>query len=423
MFGLPFKQVWALDFEFVAPAGALPAPVCLVAQELGSRRLIRLWRDQLGAEPPFPVDDDTLFVAYYASAELGCFLQLGWPLPPRLLDLYTEFRNATNGIPLPEGRGLLGALSYHGIPAITAEQKHAERELVMRGGPWTAAERRRILDYCQTDVDPLGALLERMLPEIMARPNGFGRALLRGRYMAAVARMERSGVPIDIDMLRQPTPALGQHQTRTWSTRWTRTTTCSTAPLSRPGCSPAICADNGIDWPRTATGRLQLDQDTFRDMALRYPQLGTVERPAPLAERASAREVGRGSTTGEIGCCSARSARRPGATRPATVGSSSGRQRVAARADQAGRGPRPGLHRLEVARGLRRRDVVGRPRAAGRRAVRRSISGVRQDGRPGAGGCHQAVPQGDSGPVQDLRARDELRDAGAQLGGCEPGCR
>ena len=175
MFGLPFKQVWALDFEFVAPAGALPAPVCLVAQELGSRRLIRLWQDQLGAEPPFPVDDDTLFVAYYASAELGCFLQLGWPLPPRLLDLYTEFRNATNGLPLPEGRGLLSALSYHGIPAITAEQKHAERELVMRGGPWSAAERRRILDYCQTDVDPLGALLERMLPEIMVRPNGFGR--------------------------------------------------------------------------------------------------------------------------------------------------------------------------------------------------------------------------------------------------------
>jgi hypothetical protein len=31
--------------------------------------------------------------------------------------------------------------------------------------------------------------------------------------------------------------------------------------------------DNGIDWPRTETGRLQLDQDLFRDMALRYPQL------------------------------------------------------------------------------------------------------------------------------------------------------
>ena len=148
-------------------------------------------------EPPFPIDDDTLFVAYFASAEMGCFLELGWPVPTRILDLYTEFRNATNGIPLPGGRGCLGALSHHGIPAITAEQKTEERALVMRGGPWSTAERRRILDYCQTDVDPLGALLERMLPGILARPNGLGQALLRGRYMAAVARMERTGVPID----------------------------------------------------------------------------------------------------------------------------------------------------------------------------------------------------------------------------------
>ena len=73
----------------------------------------------------------------------------------------------------------------------------------MRGGPWSAAERRRILDYCQTDVDPMGALLERMLPGILARPNGLGQALLRGRYMAAIARTERTGVPIDFEMLQR----------------------------------------------------------------------------------------------------------------------------------------------------------------------------------------------------------------------------
>jgi hypothetical protein len=49
----------------------------MVARELGSNRLIRLWRDELGSRPPFPVDDDALFVAYFASAELGCFLELG----------------------------------------------------------------------------------------------------------------------------------------------------------------------------------------------------------------------------------------------------------------------------------------------------------------------------------------------------------
>ena len=41
----------------------------------------------------------------------------------------------------------------------------------------------------------------------------------------------------------------------------------------KSGLFAGYLADNRIDWPRTETGRLQLDQDTFRDMAKRYPQL------------------------------------------------------------------------------------------------------------------------------------------------------
>ena len=162
----------------------------MVARELTTGRLVRLWQDELTAAPPFAIDDSSLFVAFFASAEIGCFLQLGWPVPTRIVDLYAEFRLATNGLPLPAGRGLLGALSHHGLTGITRQQKHDDRELVMRGGPWSDAERRQILDYCQSDVDSLGPLLERMLPPIVATPLGLGQALLRGRYMAAVARME-----------------------------------------------------------------------------------------------------------------------------------------------------------------------------------------------------------------------------------------
>jgi DNA polymerase-1 len=75
----------------------------MVARELGSNRLIRLWQDELGS-PPFDVGAEVLFVAYYAPAKLGCFLALGWPLAQRVLDLYAEIRNETNGHPLPEGR-------------------------------------------------------------------------------------------------------------------------------------------------------------------------------------------------------------------------------------------------------------------------------------------------------------------------------
>jgi len=146
MLGLPYREVWSLDFEFVAKSGAHPVPVCMVAREMGSNRLLRLWGDELGPEPPFTIDDHTLFVAFFASAEWSCFLSLEWPLPRRVLDLYVEFRVETNGLSLPTGRGLLSALSTHGITAITADEKSDKRALIMRGGPWSEAERREILD-------------------------------------------------------------------------------------------------------------------------------------------------------------------------------------------------------------------------------------------------------------------------------------
>ena len=55
-----------------------------------------------------------MFVAYYASAELGCHLALGWPMPARILDLYAEFRCRTSGVATPCGSGLLGALAFFG---------------------------------------------------------------------------------------------------------------------------------------------------------------------------------------------------------------------------------------------------------------------------------------------------------------------
>src|SRR6516165_7913208 len=67
----PFEQIWAVDFEFIANPGERPIPVCLVAWELRGGRKLRLWADQLGPQPPFPTGPESLFVAYYASAELA----------------------------------------------------------------------------------------------------------------------------------------------------------------------------------------------------------------------------------------------------------------------------------------------------------------------------------------------------------------
>jgi DNA polymerase I len=260
-----FREIWAVDFEFIAGPGERPDPGCLCARELRSGREVRLWRDELGSTPPYTIDAGSLFVCYYASAELGCHLALGWPMPQRILDLFTEFRCGTNGLTVPAGNGLIGALTAFGLDTMGAVEKEEMRALVMRGSPWTAEERAAVLDYCMSDVDALARLLPAMLPRI-----DLPRALLRGRYMATAARMEHNGVPIDapmLDKLRRYWVPIQDKLIERIDTDY-GVFDGRTFKLDR---FEAWLARSGIPWPRLESGRLDLSDDTFRQMARIYP--------------------------------------------------------------------------------------------------------------------------------------------------------
>src|SRR5215472_8822729 len=157
-----FREVWFCDFEFRGADGDLPEPVWMVARERRSGRELRLWREDLLrlAAAPFDVGAGSLFVAYFASAELGCFLSLGWPLPANVLDLFVEHRAATNGFDMPVKDSLIGALAWRGLPCLDSARKEAMRQRVQEGSPWSAAEQAKILDYCVDDVAALGRLLD-----------------------------------------------------------------------------------------------------------------------------------------------------------------------------------------------------------------------------------------------------------------------
>jgi DNA polymerase I len=272
----PFREIWLVDFEFGASPGERPVPVCVCALELRSGRLIRQWQDEMGPTPPYSVGPGSLFIAYYASAELGCHLALGWQQPARILDLFAEFRNRTNGLSTPSGAGLVGALTYFGLDSIDAVEKDEMRKLVLRGGPWSEAERAAILDYCESDVRSLARLFLVMAPQI-----DLPRALLRGRYMSAVARMEWAGVPIDTVRLA----LLRQH--------WDGIKGALIAAVDadygvfdgttfKRDRFAAWLAKKNIPWRPLETGELDLKDDTFREMAKVYPAV------SPLRELRSA---------------------------------------------------------------------------------------------------------------------------------------
>jgi DNA polymerase-1 len=276
---LPYREIWLVDFEFMTGPGTRPDPVCLVAHEIRTGRTIRLWRNQFGPVPPYAIDPSALFIAYYASAEIGCHLALGWPKPARILDLFTEFRCIANGLSPPAGYGLMGALAAYGLDGVGTVEKEEMRALVLRGGPWTNEERGAILTYCESDV----AALVRLLPA-MIRHIDLPRALLRGRYMAAAATMEHHGVPIDV-------PAL--HQLRQ---SWTDIQDQLIADIDadygvydgrtfKADRFAAWLQRADIPWPRLYTGRLDLSDDAFRQAARCWPIVSPLrELRSSLAE-------------------------------------------------------------------------------------------------------------------------------------------
>ena len=266
-----YREVWFVDFEFSAPDGERPRPVCLVAKELRSGRLVRLFEEELHRPaPPYAVGPDALFVAYYASAELGCHLALGWPMPVNVLDLYIEFRNLTNGTATPMGSSLLGALAYFGLDSIGASEKSGMRELAMRGGPYTPVEADDLLDYCQGDVDALARLWASFEAHL-----DLPRALLRGRYMVAAARMEWNGIPVDVEQLERLRSSWDEIRARLIEAIDGDFGVFEGSTFKQDRFERYLSNQN-IPWPRLPTGRLALDDRTFRDIARAYPQLAPI---------------------------------------------------------------------------------------------------------------------------------------------------
>ncbi len=231
-----FREVWLVAFEFTRPPGERPSPIRLWAREYHSGRVQQLDQDQLARSgPPYPLGPESLFVAYDAPAQLGCHLALNWTLPARVLDLHAEFRCLTSGLDLPPDPKPAEALAYFGL---------------------TSAE-----------PDALATLLSAMLPHV-----SLGHALLRGRYTAAVARMEAAGIPLDVARFEQ------------LRREWERVQDVLIAKVDgrygvfdgrkfNPRRWAAWVNRHGIPWPRQAPGRLDLQLDTFRDMAAVYPEV------------------------------------------------------------------------------------------------------------------------------------------------------
>jgi hypothetical protein len=289
---IPFGEVEFIDFEFRADPGEHPYVWCLTAKGLRSGRTRQWWRYELLAmdRAPFDVSANTLVVAYAMVAEMSCFLELGWPPPEYLLDAYAEFRWLTNGRTLRFGgpdrkqlekhpNSMLAAAFALGVRTMTTARKEAMRELAMTRWAFTEEERREFMAYNAEDTEILEQIFLRMVSAL-----DWARALIRGRYALAVARMEREGVPIDVALFRAVQEA--------WPTllgQLVASVGAAYGVFKDGQRSDQLLLDyarrQGIDWPLTPTGRPMRNGDTMKELAQLHPQLNDLKELYAILDR------------------------------------------------------------------------------------------------------------------------------------------
>ncbi len=249
-FSNAFSSVWIVVFATSAAPGEKTTAIALAARDAASGFLVEIGVPKLLGlrTPPYPTGPQALLVTINAHQLAACHLTLGWRTPERVLDMMVEYRNTMNG-KTSAIDGLGGALVEHGLPA---------RAGLISG---TSPQQMRQL------LSALVQLFVRMAPSI-----DLGRALLRGRYMLAVARIEATGVPVD--------HVLVSRLAERWSAIRARVVQIVDegygvyrAGLFSEAALTAWLAERGILWPILPSGHLDLSDDMFRDMARSHPMV------------------------------------------------------------------------------------------------------------------------------------------------------
>ena len=283
---LPFEELWAVDTEYYpgaglangGKAGDATTPLCLVALEMRTGRTIRLWQDEFGPFPPYRLDAGALIMGYMISAEFGSHIALGWGRPACALDPYIEFRHHVNdGAAKAADRekgfyGLDGALRYFHENGIDTAHKTEMRDRILQGPPFSADARVAILNYCEEDVRALAQLIKHIVPTIRSLPH----AMMRAHFQWAIAQQERRGVPLDaprLDRIRSLWSAIRSALVIEMDARYGIYEFVDGEPHWRKQRFADYVHSHHMTWPTYDDGALDECEQTFREMAGRYPQI------------------------------------------------------------------------------------------------------------------------------------------------------
>jgi DNA polymerase I len=244
-----FSSIWFVVFALPKVPGEPVQPVALAASELCGNQILDFGGStlQVSNSPPYPVGAHCLIITINAADLAGCHLALGWCMPERIVDLLVEWRCVANGRAAVAVSGLTGALLWYGQSTAGAiGDAVLPDQLRSRLGAT-----KRLFSAMRSSLD-------------------LGRALLRGRYLCAVARIERTGIPID-------QTALGM-LVNDWPNSRSRIIEWVDQPINvyrGQTVNRDAFADwlvlQGIVWPTNFADQPDLSETAFRNMARLHP--------------------------------------------------------------------------------------------------------------------------------------------------------
>ena len=202
-----FKKIVVVDTEFQSDISNsyCTKALCAVYKDLKTEQTLKIWDYEENNLAQHHFDfEETLFVCFYATAEVGYFLKQLMGRPPYIFDCWTEYSKLYKN---SRDLSLLAAATAYSYPnPISKEEKEKFRDMCIKQNTWNKKEREEILNYCEGDVLMNEHVFYKVLNDL---ENICGndyetlleQAMARGQTMACYAKVTKNGMSIDIPKL------------------------------------------------------------------------------------------------------------------------------------------------------------------------------------------------------------------------------
>ena len=202
-----FKKIVVVDTEFQSDISNsyCTKALCAVYKDLKTEQTLKIWDYEENNLAQHHFDfEETLFVCFYATAEVGYFLKQLMGRPPYIFDCWTEYAKLYKN---NRDLSLLAASTAYSYPnPISKEEKEKFRDMCIKQNTWNKKEREEILNYCEGDVLMNEHVFYKVLNDL---ENICGndyetlleQAMARGQTMACYAKVTKNGMSIDIPKL------------------------------------------------------------------------------------------------------------------------------------------------------------------------------------------------------------------------------